>query len=102
MDKSTQDNLYAYHMTFFTHHIQMDSDIGLPIGIIGACIVSSIFFWCTYRNQVEPAGGRGSEDAINVQQAREIQREIALETQRMTEAKKEEKIPDQIRLDDQN
>ncbi len=74
----------------------MDSAIALPIGVVGACIVSGIFFWCTYRDQVEPAGGRGSEDTLNALRAREIQKEIALENQRRAETKGEEKTSDDV------
>ncbi len=74
----------------------MDSAIALPIGVVGACIVSGIFFWCTYRDQVEPAGGRGSEDTLNALQAREIQKEIALENQRRAETKGEEKTSEDV------
>ncbi len=74
----------------------MDSAIALPIGVVGACIVSGIFFWCTYRDQVEPAGGRGSEDTLNALRAREIQKEIALESQRRAETKGEEKTSDDV------
>ena len=60
----------------------MDSSIGLPIGIVGACIFSSILFWCTYRNQVEPEGGRGSQEKLEAELAAQITREIELEGQR--------------------
>ena len=69
----------------------MDSAIALPIGVVGACIVSGLFFWCTYRDQIEPAGGRGSEDTLSALQAREIQKEIELENQRSAERTREEK-----------
>ena len=74
----------------------MDSAIALPIGVVGACIVSGLFFLCTYRDQVEPAGGRGSEDTLNALQAREIQKEIALENQRRAETKGEEKTSEDV------
>ena len=60
----------------------MDSSIGLPIGIVGACIFSSLLFWCTYRHQVEPEGGRGSEEQLSAELADQIKREIELEGQR--------------------
>ena len=59
----------------------MDSSIGLPIGICAALILASIFFWCTYRNQAEPEGGRKSEDQLNAIYAAKIKHEIELETQ---------------------
>lgn len=54
----------------------MDAAIGLPITLCAACIVSSIFFWCTYRRQVEPEGGRGSQDELEAERNNEILREI--------------------------
>ena len=69
----------------------MDSEIALPIGVVGSCLVAGLFFWCTYRDQIEPAGGRGSEDTLNALQAREIQKEIELENQRTAERMREEK-----------
>ena len=60
----------------------MDSSIGLPIGIVAACIISSLFFWCTYRNQVEPEGGRKSEEELSDMYVAQIAREIELENQR--------------------
>lgn len=54
----------------------MDTSIGLPIAICSACIVSSIFFWCTYRYQVEPVEGRGSQDRIDAIRINEIIREM--------------------------
>ena len=59
----------------------MDSSIGLPIGIVAACIISSLFFWCTYRNQVEPEGGRKSEEELSDMYVAQIAREIELENQ---------------------
>ena len=56
----------------------MESSIGLPIVVIVACIISSTFFWCTYRHQREPLEGRGSEDSLNAEIAAQIQREIYL------------------------
>ena len=56
----------------------MDTSIGLPIALCSACIVSSIFFWCTYRHQVEPVGGRGSQDRLDAIRANEIIREMHL------------------------
>jgi hypothetical protein len=56
----------------------MDTSIGLPIAICSACIVSSIFFWCTYRYQVEPVEGRGSQDRLEAIRANEIIREMQL------------------------
>ena len=72
----------------------MDSSIGLPIGIVAAVIVSSVLFWCTYRHQVEPVGGRKSEDHLNAIYASEIQREIKLEGQRNKNDKEEKKNED--------
>jgi len=60
----------------------MDSSIALPLVITGSCLLGMLFFWYTYRNQVEPAGGRGSEDAINAIHAAQLRREIYLENQR--------------------
>ena len=59
----------------------MDSSIGLPIGIVCACIFSSILFWCTYRHQIEPEGGRGSQEKLEAELAAQIKREIELERQ---------------------
>ena len=59
----------------------MDSSIGLPIGIVAACIISSLLFWYTYRNQVEPDGGRQSEDQLNDMYVAQIKREIEMEVQ---------------------
>ena len=59
----------------------MDSSIGLPIGICAALILASLFFWCTYRNQDEPEGGRQSEDQLNEMYAGQIKREIEMEVQ---------------------
>jgi hypothetical protein len=59
----------------------MDSSIGLPIGIVCACIFSSLLFWYTYRHQVEPEGGRGTQDQLEAELADQIKREIELETQ---------------------
>ena len=56
----------------------MELSIGLPIVVIAACIISSTFFWCTYRYQSEPSEGRGSEDSLNAEIAAQIQREIYL------------------------
>ena len=75
----------------------MDSSIGLPIGIIAACIISSLFFWCTYRNQVEPEGGRKSEEELNDMYVAQIAREIELENQ--TSSKNNEALE---YLDDEN
>lgn len=57
----------------------MDTSIGLPIAICSACIVSSIFFWCTYRYQVEPVEGRGSQDRLEAIRAHEIIKEMHLD-----------------------
>ena len=59
----------------------MDSSIGLPIGIVAALFLASILFWCTYRNQTEPEGGRQSEDQLNDMYAGRIKREIEMEVQ---------------------
>lgn len=59
----------------------MDSSIGLPIGIVAALFLASLLFWCTYRNQVEPEGGRQSEDQLNDMYAGRIKREIEMEVQ---------------------
>jgi len=59
----------------------MNSSIGLPIGIGGAFIIAGILFWYTYRNQVEPEGGRGSEEQISEQYLAQIKRELELENQ---------------------
>ena len=58
----------------------MDSSIGLPIGISGALIIAIILFWYTYRNQVEPYGGRGSEDQLAAERSARIRQEIEIET----------------------
>ena len=63
----------------------MNSAIGLPLAIGGATILGMLFFWCTYRHQIEPAGGRQNEDAINAAHAAAIRREIYLERQRNLE-----------------
>ncbi len=68
-------------MFFLKYHNYMDSSIGLPITIVAAVIISSVLFWCTYRHQVEPTGGRQSEAQLNAIYAAEIQREIELEGQ---------------------
>ena len=47
----------------------MDSSIGLPIAIGSAFLISGLFFWCTYRYQIEPVGGRKTEDQINAMYA---------------------------------
>ncbi len=60
----------------------MDSTIGLPIGIGSAFILAGILFWYTYRNQVEPEGGRGTEEQIDAELAAKIKREIKLELER--------------------
>jgi hypothetical protein len=59
----------------------MDSEIGLPISVGAACLISSLYFWYTYRNQVEPVGGRGSQEYLEAMQVAEIQREIHLEVE---------------------
>ena len=59
----------------------MDSSIGLPIGIVSAFILSGLFFWCTYRNQVEPEGGRKSEEELSDMYVAQIARELELENQ---------------------
>jgi hypothetical protein len=46
--------------------------------MIAACIISSTFFWCTYRHQREPLEGRGSEDSLNAEITSQIQQEIYL------------------------
>jgi len=56
----------------------MDSTIGLPIVIGSAFVISGLFFWCTYRYQVEPTGGRKTEDQINAIYAAKIRQEIEL------------------------
>ena len=56
----------------------MNSSIGLPIGIGGAFLLAGILFWYTYRNQVEPEGGRG-EEQLSAQYSAQIRREIELE-----------------------
>ena len=56
----------------------MDSSIGLPIAIGSAFLISGLFFWCTYRYQVEPVGGRKTEDQINAMYAARIRQEIEL------------------------
>ena len=56
----------------------MDSSIGLPIAIGSAFLISGLFFWCTYRYQVEPVGGRKTEDQINAMYAAKIRQEIEL------------------------
>ena len=57
----------------------MDSSIGLPIGIGCAFLFAGILFWYTYRNQVEPEGGRGTEEQLSAQYSAQIRREIELE-----------------------
>ena len=59
----------------------MNSSIGLPIGIGGAFLLAGILFWYTYRNQVEPEGGRGTEEQLSAQYSAQIRREIELEQQ---------------------
>jgi len=59
----------------------MDSSIGLPIGIVAALFLASLLFWYTYHNQVEPEGGRQSEDQLNDMYAGRIKREIEMEVQ---------------------
>jgi len=54
----------------------MDSSIALPIAIGSAFLISGFFFWCTYRYQVEPVGGRKTEDQINAMYAARIRQEI--------------------------
>ncbi len=56
----------------------MDSSIGLPIAIGSAFLISGLFFWCTYRYQIEPVGGRKTEDQINAMYAARIRQEIEL------------------------
>jgi len=56
----------------------MDSSIGLPIAIGSAFLISGLFFWCTYRYQIEPVGGRKTEDQINAMYAAKIRQEIEL------------------------
>ena len=56
----------------------MDSTIALPIAIGSAFLISGFFFWCTYRYQVEPVGGRKTEDQINAMYAARIRQEIEL------------------------
>ena len=56
----------------------MDSSIALPIAIGSAFLISGFFFWCTYRYQVEPVGGRKTEDQINAMYAARIRQEIEL------------------------
>ena len=70
----------------------MDSSIGLPIGIGAALILASIFFWCTYRNQAEPEGGRKSEDQLNAIYAAKIKHEIELETQNASKNNEDETL----------
>jgi len=60
----------------------MDSSIALPLVITGSCLLGMLFFWYTYRNQVEPAGGRGSEDAINAIHAAQLRRATGSATKR--------------------
>ena len=60
----------------------MNSDIALPLAMGGATILGMLFFWCTYRHQIEPAGGRQNEEAISAAHAAAIRREIYLEQQR--------------------
>jgi hypothetical protein len=59
----------------------MDSAIGLPIGIGCAFLFAGILFWYTYRNQIEPEGGRGTEEQISEQYLAQMKREIELENQ---------------------
>ena len=61
-------------------HYYMDSSIGLPIGISGALIIAIVLFWCTYRHQVEPYGGRGSEEQLAAERSAQLRQEIAIET----------------------
>ena len=56
----------------------MDSSIALPIAIGSAFLISGFFFWCTYRYQVEPVGGRKTEDQISAIYAAKIRQEIEL------------------------
>jgi len=72
----------------------MDTSIGLPIALCSACIVSSIFFWCTYRYQTEPVGGRGSQDRLEAIRAHEIMRQMHLERiqEKDEEVKEEESV----------
>ena len=59
----------------------MDSSIGLPIGIGASVILAFILFWYTYRNQIEPEGGRSSEEELSDQYLAQIKREIEIENQ---------------------
>jgi len=70
----------------------MDSSIGLPISIGAAFIIASLLFWCTYRNQTEPEGGRKSEDQLNAIYAVKIKREIELETQNVSKYNEDETL----------
>ena len=72
----------------------MDSSIGLPIGIVAACIISSLLFWCTYRNQVEPEGGRKSEEELSDMYVAQIAREIELENQSASKNNESLESPD--------
>lgn len=69
----------------------MESAVALPLVITASCLLGMLFFWCTYRNQVEPVGGRGSEDAINAIHAAQIRSEIYLENQRRVQEHNETK-----------
>ena len=57
----------------------MDSSIGLPIGIGSAFILAGILFWYTYRNQVEPERGRGTQEQLEAELAAKIKRQLKLE-----------------------
>ena len=72
----------------------MDTSIGLPIAVCSACIVSSIFFWRTYRYQVEPVEGRGSQDRLKAIRAHEIIKEMHLyrEQEKKEDFKEEERV----------
>ena len=60
----------------------MNSEIGIPLALSSATILGILFFWCTYRHQREPIGGRQSEEVINARRAAQIRREINLENLR--------------------
>ena len=68
----------------------MDSTIALPIAIGSAFLISGFFFWCTYRHQVEPAGGRKTEDQLNAIYVAKIMQEIHNEHKETSEEEKKE------------
>tara|TARA_B100000795_G_scaffold269339_2_gene258440 strand:+ start:4071 stop:4322 length:252 start_codon:yes stop_codon:yes gene_type:complete len=72
----------------------MESSIGLPIVVIAACIISSTFFWCTYRHQSEPPEGRGSEDSLNAENVAQMRQEIYLTRIRVMLAEESEASED--------